>query len=157
MDSPDQLESELRGALWTARLGRPTRVFDTLGSTQDEARRQARAGAPDGAVVWALEQSAGRGRLQRSWASRKGAGLWFSVVLRPSGDAQSAAFLNLAAGVGVARALDGPTGGRVRLKWPNAVLVGGRTQAGVLPGAATPDGVAALVILVLPPHLAHRP
>ncbi|HXA41352.1 MAG TPA: biotin--[acetyl-CoA-carboxylase] ligase [Candidatus Solibacter sp.] len=147
MDDANQLEAELNGALWTTRLGRPARVFDTLGSTQDEARRQARAGAPEGTVVWALEQSAGRGRMQRSWASRKGAGLWFSVVLRPSGGAQAAALLSLAAGVGMARALDGPTGGRVRLKWPNDVLVGGRKLAGILSEAETQDGTVAFVIV----------
>src|SRR5258708_19556114 len=144
MDDANQLEAALNDALWTARMGRPTRVFDTLGSTQDEARRQARAGASEGTVVWALEQSAGRGRMQRSWASRKGAGLWFSVVLRPAGDAQAAALLSLAAGVGMARALDGPTAGRARLKWPNDVLVGGRKLPGLLSYPTTPPRPAPL-------------
>ena len=147
MDDPSQLESELTAALWTTRLGRPTRVFETLGSTQDEARRQARTGASHGAVVWALEQTDGRGRMQRSWASRRGAGLWFSVVLRPPVDAQAAALLSLAAGVGLAAALSGPTAGLARLKWPNDVVVGGRKLAGVLAEAETHDGAVAFVIL----------
>ena len=147
MDDPAQLESEINSGLRTLRLGRPTRVYATLNSTQDVARQQAHDGAPHGTVVWALEQTAGRGRMHRPWASRSGGGLWFSVVLRPGGDAQAASLLSLAAGVALARALDGPAGQGVRLKWPNDVLLRGRKLAGILAEAETHGGRMAFVIL----------
>jgi len=57
--------------------------FDSIDSTNLEAMRQARAGAPEGWCVIAREQTAGRGRLDRNWHSPKDAGLYFSIVLRP--------------------------------------------------------------------------
>src|ERR1035437_9354383 len=86
MDDAADLGSKLAELLTTQRLGRPAHVFESLGSTQDQARAEAQDGAPDGALVWALEQTAGRGRMDRAWSSRRGEGLWFSVVLRPEGD-----------------------------------------------------------------------
>jgi BirA family biotin operon repressor/biotin-[acetyl-CoA-carboxylase] ligase len=147
MDDPDALSAKLGDLLMTQRLGRPARVFESLGSTQDQARAEAQNGAPHGTLVWALEQSAGRGRMDRGWSSRRGTGLWFSVVLRPHGDPSAAALLGLAAAVGVARALQAPTGGAVRLKWPNDVLVEGRKLAGILAEAETHGGQIRFVIL----------
>jgi BirA family biotin operon repressor/biotin-[acetyl-CoA-carboxylase] ligase len=147
MDDAAELASKLTELLTTRRLGRPAHVFDSLGSTQDEARSQARQGAGDGTLVWALEQTAGRGRMDRGWSSRRGAGLWFSVLLRPQGEPNAAALLSLAAGVGIARALRGPTDGAVMLKWPNDVLLGGRKLAGILAEAETHDGEVRFVIL----------
>jgi BirA family biotin operon repressor/biotin-[acetyl-CoA-carboxylase] ligase len=147
MDEPEALSAKLGDLLMTQRLGRPARVFESLGSTQDEARAEAQNGAPHGTLVWALEQSAGRGRMDRGWSSRRGTGLWFSVVLRPDGDPSAAALLGLAAGVGVARALQAPTSGAVRLKWPNDVLLEDRKLAGILAEAETHDGQIRFVIL----------
>ena len=147
MDGAAALSGKLAELLTTQRLGRLAHVFESLGSTQDQARSEAQDGAPDGTLVWALEQSAGRGRMDRRWSSRRGTGLWFSVVLRPEGDPSAAALLGLAAGVGVARALQAPTAGAVRLKWPNDVLLQGRKLAGILAEAETHDGLVRFVIL----------
>src|SRR5712692_720583 len=65
-------------------FGRHPHVYQSLPSTQDEARRMAAEGAPHGSLVWALEQTAGRGRLNRTWLSPAGVGLWFSLILRPA-------------------------------------------------------------------------
>jgi BirA family transcriptional regulator, biotin operon repressor / biotin---[acetyl-CoA-carboxylase] ligase len=147
MNSLSELESGLASQLSTRHFGRPFRLFEQLGSTQDEAREQARAGSPHGTLVWALEQTAGRGRLDRPWVSNRGAGLWFSLVLRPGGDSSAAALLSLAAGVGVARGLPTSSAGSVRLKWPNDVLLNGRKLAGILAEAETHDGRLSFVLL----------
>lgn len=147
MESVSELESRLASQLGTRHFGRPLYLFEQLGSTQDEARAKARTGAPHGTLVWALEQTAGRGRMERRWVSNRSAGLWFSLVLRPGGDSDTAALLSLAAGVGVARALPATSSGSVRLKWPNDVLLNGRKLAGILAEAETRDGRLSFVLL----------
>jgi BirA family transcriptional regulator, biotin operon repressor / biotin---[acetyl-CoA-carboxylase] ligase len=147
MDSLPDLKKRLNAVLQTRYVGRPTLLYEEIGSTQDEARRLAGAGASSGSVIWAMAQTAGRGRLDRSWLSNHGAGLWFSVILRPDGDAGASAILSLAAGVAVARALQVPSAGEVRLKWPNDVLLRGRKVAGVLAEAETQGGRLTFLIL----------
>jgi len=96
-------------------------------STMDEARQRARAGAPDGTVVVAEEQTGGRGTHGRAWFGPRG-GLYLSLVLRGLDDAR---LLSLALGNAVADALE-VAGVEPRLKWVNDVLVGGRKVAGIL-------------------------
>jgi BirA family biotin operon repressor/biotin-[acetyl-CoA-carboxylase] ligase len=103
--------------------------FDTLGSTNDEAKRRARARAEEGTLVWAREQSAGRGRRGRRWASPPG-NLYLSLVLRPACMASRAAQLGFVAALAVGGML-APLE-RLSYKWPNDVLVGGRKIAGIL-------------------------
>lgn len=101
------------------------------GSTNDDAKRLAREGAPEGTVVLAGEQTGGRGRLGREWASPPG-GVYLSAVLRPDLAPSETAPLPLVVGVGVARALE-HLGAEVRLKWPNDVYCAdGRKVAGIL-------------------------
>src|SRR5262245_39623073 len=97
---------------------------DVVGSTNDEALALARAGAPDGAAVWARAQRAGRGRRGRSWASPPG-NLYLSLLLRPPGPPASVAQLGLVAAVALAEALGGVAPGLdLAFKWPNDVLLG---------------------------------
>lgn len=101
------------------------------GSTNDDARDLAIAGAPEGTVVLAREQTKGRGRLGREWTSPDG-GVYASVVLRPEVELPDAVVLPLVFGLGVARALD-RFGVSALLKWPNDLLApDGRKLAGVL-------------------------
>jgi BirA family biotin operon repressor/biotin-[acetyl-CoA-carboxylase] ligase len=101
------------------------------GSTNDDARELAVAGAPEGTVVLASEQRDGRGRLGREWSSAPG-GVYASIVLRPEVETPEAIVLPLVVGLGVACGLDS-LGVRSLLKWPNDVLsVDGRKIAGVL-------------------------
>ncbi|HEY3912645.1 MAG TPA: biotin--[acetyl-CoA-carboxylase] ligase [Stellaceae bacterium] len=106
---------------------------DAIGSTNDEAKRLARAGAPERTVVWALEQTAGRGRRGRRWASPRG-NLYASLVLRPDCSPESAARLGFAAALAIGDALASLVPGLAGLacKWPNDVLLGGRKIAGIL-------------------------
>jgi len=101
------------------------------GSTNDDARDLAIAGAPEGTVVLAREQTKGRGRMGRVWTSPYG-GVYASIVLRPEVDLPEAVVLPLVVGLGVARALD-RFGIASCLKWPNDLLApDGRKLAGVL-------------------------
>jgi BirA family biotin operon repressor/biotin-[acetyl-CoA-carboxylase] ligase len=104
-------------------------VFDSVGSTNDEAGRLADAGSPEGTVVWSHEQTGGRGRRGRHWASPVG-NLYSSAILRPACVAQRAAELGFVAALAVADIV--PAGRAVRVKWPNDVLVDGGKVAGIL-------------------------
>lgn len=106
--------------------------FDSLPSTNEEAARQAASGAPEGLTVVAREQTKGRGRQGRSWASPRDAGVYMSVVLRPRLRAEEWPLLTLAAAVAVADALAETGGLRADIKWPNDILAGGRKLCGIL-------------------------
>ena len=113
---------------------------DETDSTNRMARALAESGACDGTVVVAERQTAGRGRLGRSWLSKGDFGLWFSVLLRPQFEPNLGGLLGIGAAVAVARAVDKLTGVRADLKWPNDVLIGGRKVCGVLAEASTVAG-----------------
>ena len=106
---------------------------DIVDSTSDDAKALAAAGAPDGSVVWAREQSAGRGRYTRQWLSPPG-NLYMSVVLRPAIASARTAELGFVAALAVAETVEAflPSGPPARLKWPNDVLVNGRKISGIL-------------------------
>ena len=97
-----------------------------------EVERRAADGAPEGTVVVAEEQTAGRGRRGRTWESTARAGLWWSLLLRPPVPADRLGWLPLVVGVGVARGLRTAADAEVSLKWPNDVLVDGKKLAGIL-------------------------
>jgi BirA family transcriptional regulator, biotin operon repressor / biotin---[acetyl-CoA-carboxylase] ligase len=133
--------------------------YDTIGSTNDEAKRLARQGAPDGALVWAGEQTAGRGRRGRHWASPPG-NLYLSLVLRPGGAASRAAQLGFVAALGLGGALDSIAGlgPRLRCKWPNDLLLDGRKLAGILlESETTASGAVDFVVIGTGVNLASSP
>jgi BirA family transcriptional regulator, biotin operon repressor / biotin---[acetyl-CoA-carboxylase] ligase len=106
-----------------SRLYSAVDVVARTGSTNADLLTAARAGAAAGTVLVAEEQTAGRGRLDRSWQSQPGAALTFSVLLRPAGVPPACrGWLPLLTGVAVASALGAETGVAVSLKWPNDVL-----------------------------------
>jgi BirA family transcriptional regulator, biotin operon repressor / biotin---[acetyl-CoA-carboxylase] ligase len=116
------------GGLW-----REIRVIQETGSTNADLLKEARAGAAEGLVLVAETQTAGRGRLDRSWSSPPRAALTASVLLRPAGVPPSAlAWLPLLTGIAVAAALRDEAGVSAGLKWPNDVLVADRKIAGIL-------------------------
>jgi BirA family transcriptional regulator, biotin operon repressor / biotin---[acetyl-CoA-carboxylase] ligase len=104
-------------------------ALDSVGSTNDEAGRLADAGAAEGTVVWAQQQTGGRGRRGRHWTSPIG-NLYSSTVLRPGCAAPRATELGFVAALAVADIV--PTGRDVRVKWPNDVMVDGGKIAGIL-------------------------
>lgn len=122
---PEEVASLLApGRAWDLRGGGVT------GSTNDDAKDLARAGAPAGTVVLASRQTGGRGRLGRTWESPEG-GVYVSVVLRPAIAAHESAPLAPVAALGVSRGLE-RLGVRTQVKWPNDVLLDGGKLAGLL-------------------------
>jgi len=114
-------------------------------STNEVAAERARAGAPDGLLVVADHQQAGRGRLDRSWETPAGTAVTFSLVLRPTVPASSWPWLPLLTGHTVSKAL-AAFGYDTSLKWPNDVLLDGRKVAGILVERVDTDsGPAAIV------------
>lgn len=108
-------------------------AHDTIGSTNDEAKRLARVGAATGTLVWALAQNAGRGRRGRAWASPPG-NLYLSLILRPQCPPAVAAQLGFVAALGLGAALGelGGPGVSLAYKWPNDLLAEGKKIAGIL-------------------------
>lgn len=123
---------EVRAGLATQRLGRIIEYRPTVGSTNDLAKEMARQGAPEGLLVLADQQTAGKGRLGRPWATPPGAAIAMSLVLRPDLPPHQAPRITLAAAVAVAEAVREMTGLPAGIKWPNDVQVGGRKLCGIL-------------------------
>jgi len=131
----------------------------TVGSTNDEAKRLAQSGAPEGTLVWALEQTAGRGRRGRPWQSPPG-NLYLSLLLRPAVSAGQAAQLGFVAALALGDALEPLIGAghALRFKWPNDVLLDGRKLAGILLESETAAAVAvAFVVIGMGINLAVAP
>jgi BirA family transcriptional regulator, biotin operon repressor / biotin---[acetyl-CoA-carboxylase] ligase len=125
--------------LGTRLVGRYIRWHDSIPSTNDLALRLTQVPVPEGTVVVADEQTAGRGRLGRSWASPRG-GVWLSVILSPNLPLESVPIVGFAAAIAAAVAIRKTTGLLARLKWPNDVLVDGKKVVGVLTEAAPAPG-----------------
>jgi BirA family transcriptional regulator, biotin operon repressor / biotin---[acetyl-CoA-carboxylase] ligase len=123
---------ELRSYFLSRIIGRRIEYYEELESTNTEALRLAVDDAPEGTVVIADAQSEGRGRLDRLWESPPSLNLYLSVVLRPDIPAAAASLIPLMVGVAVADIISKYCPGRVRLKWPNDVLVDGRKICGIL-------------------------
>jgi len=99
-------------------------VVTETGSTNDDLAEAARRGAPEGTVLVAETQTAGRGRLDRSWTSPPRAGLLFSVLLRPAAPAHRRTWIPLLTGLAVQQAVARLGAVETRLKWPNDLLLG---------------------------------
>ena len=129
----------LQKGLKTKAFGRKVYAFDTIDSTNSCARTMAGAWAAEGTIVVAEHQTAGRGRLGRSWVDSSGSSLTFSVVLRPRLSPDAINLLPLLVGVAVAEGIHAATGLRPECKWPNDILIGGRKVCGILCEGAVRD------------------
>jgi len=126
-----------RAALRPHGLWRDIEVVERTGSTNADLLDRARRGEPEGLVIAAEEQSAGRGRMGRTWVSPPRAALTFSLLVRPAAvPAARRGWLSLLTGVAVAAAVTDVTGVKASLKWPNDVLAGEAKLAGILAEAA---------------------
>src|ERR1041385_5357134 len=120
--------------------------LETIDSTNLEAIRQAKVGAKEGLCIVAREQTAGRGRLDRTWHSPKDAGLYLSIVLRPAIEMNSWPLLSLASALAVSDALVRACLLKPDIKWPNDVCVNDRKLCGILAETIeTPTGPAAII------------
>jgi BirA family biotin operon repressor/biotin-[acetyl-CoA-carboxylase] ligase len=148
LDRPALDEAALAAALMRgSRLWRRLEVGEEIGSTNAALLAAAAEDAPEGSVLIAEHQDAGRGRLDRVWTSPPRAGLTVSLLLRPDVPAARRGWLALLTGVALAESVGEVTGVRTSLKWPNDLLaLDGRKLAGILAEAVTSAGRAAVVV-----------
>src|ERR1700686_3053355 len=124
------LKQRLKGSLF----GKHVYHFFKTDSTNRVALELGHAGEPEGAVVLAEEQTAGKGRAGRAWQSERAAGIYVSLLLRPRLAPVQAPLLTMMAGLSAHTAIQAQTGLAVDLKWPNDLLIGGKKGGGILRG-----------------------
>lgn len=135
IDIPDRLlEHEIREDMNTERIGKQMRIYDQVESTNDTAWKllEQDPKLPDGTVVLAEAQTAGKGRLGRAWHSAPGQGVWLSVVLKVALPPDKLPLLTATASLAVANMLQQFIHLPSEIKWPNDVMVRGRKVCGVL-------------------------
>lgn len=106
--------------------------FEQIDSTNQEAKRHALSGQRINQLFVADEQTAGRGRLGRTWASQRKEGLWFSLLLYPEIQPEQASTLTLVAASAMSKAIEKTTGLDVGIKWPNDLILGRKKVCGIL-------------------------
>jgi BirA family biotin operon repressor/biotin-[acetyl-CoA-carboxylase] ligase len=132
LDRPPLAAARLTAALCRGGLWREIRVLETTPSSNAEVRAAAEGGAGEGLVVIAEQQTAGRGRLDRSWESPPRAGVLMSMLVRPGVPAGRLPLLPLMTAVAVVEAARGVAELPARVKWPNDILVDGAKLGGIL-------------------------
>lgn len=130
---PDRLApEELYYHLKTKKLGKTIRYFTSVPTTQNVAHQWAKEGAPEGALVVAEEQTAGKGRLGNQWDSPPGQGIWMSLILRPEISIREASHFTLLTSLAVYQAIQPYSRLSVQIKWPNDLLIDGKKVCGIL-------------------------
>ncbi len=132
IDNAGKRISRIAKSVESCRVGHPLFFFERISSTNDELKKVAHLGATEGTVVWAEEQIAGRGRMGKSWLSKKGMGLYVSILLRPDWTFAEASFLPMLAALSVVRVLESLKLRDIKIKWPNDVELKNKKIAGVL-------------------------
>jgi BirA family biotin operon repressor/biotin-[acetyl-CoA-carboxylase] ligase len=148
LDRPALDEAALAAALVRgSELWRRLEVVPEVGSTNADLAAAAASGAPDGSVLVAEHQDAGRGRLDRTWTSPPRAGLTVSLLVRPDVPVGRRSWLPLLTGVALAESVGAVTGVRTALKWPNDLLaLDGRKLAGILAeSVSSPEGPGVVI------------
>lgn len=130
---PEALSAErIRADLDTKLVGQRVVYLPRTGSTNDQARRLALTGAPEGTLVIADCQTAGRGRLNRRWEAPPGSSLLISLIFRPELAPHQVQRLTMLCGLAMTDAVMSETGLRADLKWPNDIVIGGAKAGGIL-------------------------
>ncbi len=122
----------VKAALNTKIIGSELTVLDSVGSTNDYLKQRGAEGCKSGAVAATREQTKGKGRLGRTWQSKRDENIAFSVLLRPEIAPSESASVTPLAGLAVCKALRDFTGLDCRIKWPNDVIVGRKKLCGIL-------------------------
>ena len=123
---------ELEQGLKTKTMGQTIYFYEETDTTNNRARELALEGAPEGTLVVAEKQTAGRGRRGKVWESPLGTGIWMSLVLRPQIMPAEASVLTLLCGLATAEAIEAETGLSAGIKWPNYILINGKKAVGIL-------------------------
>lgn len=106
--------------------------YDSIDSTNEEAKRCAAKGAPDGSLYFSDNQTAGKGRRGRSWASPKGEDVFFTLLLRPDILPQNISMVTLVSALAVREAMSTYAGEQCQIKWPNDIILHGKKMCGIL-------------------------
>ena len=138
-------EAEIASVLETKSLGRNLRFIDEIDSTNNEIRRMAENGAPDGTLAIAEIQTAGKGRRGRAWTSPRGSGIWMSFLLRPDFAPEYASMLTLVAAMAVEKGIREQTG--LDCQWPNDIVLNGRKICGILTEMSTEEDSIRYVVV----------
>ena len=141
--TPDVLKRRMRGYLFGKRIYH----FFKIDSTNRVALELGHAGEPEGALVLAEEQTAGRGRAGRNWHSERATGTYVTLLLRPKLAPVQAPLLTMMAGLSAHAAVEATTGLAVDLKWPNDLLVRGKKLGGILTEMHAEPGQIRFVIV----------
>jgi len=141
--TPELLRKRLKGNLFGKRFFH----FFKIDSTNRVAMELGYAGEPEGTLVLAEEQTAGRGRAGRSWHSERGTGLYFTLLLRPRLAPVQAPLLTMLSGLSAHAAIQGLTGLTPELKWPNDLLLNGKKVGGILTEMHAEPSVVRFVIV----------
>ena len=126
--SAHEIQNHLEGHPWTQTVT----VLDSVDSTNNAAKQLAAAGAPAGTCILAEQQTGGRGRMGRSFASPPGMGIYLSIILRPDAKPEQLMHLSACAAEAFAEAIESETGLKVGIKWVNDLVAGGRKLCGIL-------------------------
>lgn len=136
-DMSDRLSAE-EIALYSKHINKEKiHIFETLDSTNNKAKDMALKGAAHGTVVMAEAQTAGRGRLGRSFVSPQGSGIYMSMVLRIGSDISKAVLITTAVAASVCKAVRSVTGADAGIKWVNDIYLNGKKICGILTEAVT--------------------
>jgi len=141
--TPAVLKQRLKGSLFGKRIYH----FFKTDSTNRVAFELGHAGEPEGAIVLAEEQSAGRGRAGRTWHSERAAGIYVTLLLRPKLAPVQAPLLTMMAGLSAHAAVEAVTGLPVDLKWPNDLMIRGKKAGGILTEMHAEPGMVRFVVV----------
>jgi BirA family biotin operon repressor/biotin-[acetyl-CoA-carboxylase] ligase len=136
----DRIKTNLK----TGRIGRKILVYDSTSSTNDVAAEYARNTANDGLVIFAEEQTAGRGRAGSAWHTGRSDSIICSIVL--TAGKLNAELLSLSCAVAVAEAVGKPAKNHAKIKWPNDIMLNGKKVAGILVESRTDNGSSICIV-----------
>ncbi len=142
-------ERDLRKGLKTKTFGNKIYTFDTIDSTNNCSKVLAEVGASEGIVVIAEEQTAGKGRLGRTWQANAGENLTFSLLLRPRVSPDALNLLPLYVAVAVSEAIERASNLKVECKWPNDLLVNNKKIGGILLEGSVKENIVEHVVIGL--------
>jgi BirA family transcriptional regulator, biotin operon repressor / biotin---[acetyl-CoA-carboxylase] ligase len=126
--TPDMLKASLKGSFF----GKHIHHYLKTDSTNRVAMELGYANEPEGTVVLAEEQTAGRGRAGRTWHSERGTGIYVTILVRPKISPVQAPLLTMMAGLSARAAIQAQTGLKIDLKWPNDLMLDGKKLGGIL-------------------------
>jgi len=157
LSAPDSLTStEISYKLKTKIIGRRIHSWQSVQSTNTIAGQLAAAGAPEGTLVVAEQQTRGRGRFGRTWHSPPGLGIYVSIILRPKIHPTLAPGISLITALAAADTIVSYKAANVKIKWPNDILIGGKKAAGILTELSAEIGRTNYVIVGLGININHK-